>query len=191
MRHLLIILALTGSCFGDVSHILSQHSTTTTTPPPPPRPYNFQYQAGRYPGHVDRVQQESGDEYGHVHGSYSYIDPKQKLRTVQYSADDTGFHASLINFDDAVAQPVDSEAVRLAKERHFRLYQRIAEANLHGVPDDPPRDTSSVARAKERHTELFRKIADEHAAISERREAERRAYEATSVPNDVHPDSSF
>lgn len=53
----------------DVSHILPEYATTTTsTPPPPPSPYNFQYSAGRYPGHIDRVHQEAGDGVGNVHG---------------------------------------------------------------------------------------------------------------------------
>lgn len=71
-------------------------------------------------------------------GSYSFIDPKHKIRTVQYIADENGFHASLINYEDTVVQPVDSETVRLAKEKHFRLYQKIAEANAHGVPINLP-----------------------------------------------------
>lgn len=42
-------------------------------------------------------------------GSYSFIDPKHKIRTVQYTADENGFHASLINYEDTVVQPIDSE----------------------------------------------------------------------------------
>ncbi|XP_031828863.1 uncharacterized protein LOC116425388 [Nomia melanderi] len=190
MNHLIIAIVLISPCLGDVSHLLSEYSTTTT-PPPPPRPYSFQYHAGRYPGKVDRVHQESGDGTGHVQGSYSFVDPKHKLRTVQYTADETGFHASLINYEDTVAQPVDSEAVRLAKEKHFRLYQKIAEANAHGVPASLPRDSVSVVRAKDRHNQLYQKIAEEHAAIAAQREAERLAYEATSVVNDVNPDHTY
>lgn len=72
-------------------------------------------------------------------GTYSYIDPKYKVRTVEYTADKDGFHPALINFEDAFAQPADSEAVRLAKEKHFRLYHRIAEANAHNAPVNLPR----------------------------------------------------
>lgn len=35
---------------GDVSHILKEYSSTT--PNPPPSPYEFEYSAGRFPGHV-------------------------------------------------------------------------------------------------------------------------------------------
>ncbi|XP_043527501.1 uncharacterized protein LOC122537906 [Frieseomelitta varia] len=192
MKNLLIAIVLISPCLGDVSHLLSEYSTTTTTtPPPPPRPYRFQYQAGRYPGNVDRVHQEIGDGSGRVQGSYSFVDPKHKVRTVQYAADETGFHASLINYEDTIAQPIDSEAVRLAKEKHFRLYQKIAEANSHGVPVNLPRDSASVGRAKDKHIQLYQKIAEEHAAIANQREAERLAYEATSAINDVNPDHVY
>ncbi|EFN83555.1 hypothetical protein EAI_04588 [Harpegnathos saltator] len=118
-------------------------------------------------------------------GSYSYVDPKHKVRTVEYTADKTGFHPALINFEDTLAQPADSEAVRLAKEKHFRLYQRIAEANAHNIPVNLPRDSASVANAKDKHYQLYHRIAEQHAAIAAQRKAERSAYEATSVANDV------
>lgn len=76
-------------------------------------------------------------------GSYSFIDPSHKVRTVQYTADETGFHASLINYEDTIAQPVDSEAVRLAKEKHYRLYQKIAQANAQGASANLPRVINS------------------------------------------------
>lgn len=61
------------------------------------------------------------------------------MRTVEYTADKTGFHPALINFEDTLIQPADSEAVKLAKERHLRLYQKIAEANAHNIPINLPR----------------------------------------------------
>jgi hypothetical protein len=183
MKRIIIAAALINICLADVSHILPEY--TTTTPPPPPKPYNFQYKAGRYPGHIDRVHQEAGDGNGVIYGSYSYIDPKHKVRTVEYTADKAGFHPALINFEDTLAQPADSEAVRLAKEKHLRLYQNIAEANAHNVPVNLPRDSASVANAKDRHYQLYHRIAEQHAAIAAQREAERLAYEATSVANDV------
>ncbi|XP_077256287.1 uncharacterized protein LOC143894087 [Temnothorax americanus] len=185
MKYMIIAAALISVCLADVSHISGY---STTTPLPPPKPYSFQYEAGRYPGHIDRVHQETGDGQGIIHGTYSYIDPKYKVRTVEYTADKNGFHPALINFEDAYAQPADSEAVRLAKEKHFRLYHRIAEANAHNVAANLPRDSASVAKAKDRHNELYHRIAEQHAAIAAQREAERLAYEATSVVNDVDDD---
>ena len=75
----------------------------------------------------------------HILGRYSYIDSKHKVRTVEYTADKNGFHPALINFEDAFIQPADSEVVRLAKEKHFRLYHRIAEANAHNISVNLPR----------------------------------------------------
>lgn len=46
------LFAVVGMTFADVSHIVD--GTTTTTTSYPPRPYQFSYEAGRYPGHVDR-----------------------------------------------------------------------------------------------------------------------------------------
>lgn len=77
--------------------------------------------------------------YVYISGTYSYVEPKHKVQTVEYTADKNGFHLALINFEDAFAQPADSEAVRLAKEKHFRLYHRIAEANAHNVQINLPR----------------------------------------------------
>ncbi|XP_014601840.1 PREDICTED: cuticle protein 16.8 [Polistes canadensis] len=184
---IIVVLVLSSSCLGDVSHILSEYSTTTTsTLSPSPKPYSFQYKAGRYPGHVDRIHEESGDGSGSIYGSYSFVDPKYKVRRIDYVADQNGFHPSLINYEDTLRQPVDSEAVKLAKERHFRLYEKLAEANAHDVAINIPRDTASVSKAKDKHLQLYQKIAEEHAAIASQRKAERAAYEATSVINDVN-----
>ncbi|KAG7200455.1 hypothetical protein KM043_016058 [Ampulex compressa] len=184
MKYLIVPVLLIGACLGDVSHILGVDSTTTT-PPPPPKPYHFQYQAGRYPAHVDRIHEEEGDGSGRIYGSYSFIDPKHKLRTVEYTADADGFHPTLINFEDTLSQPVDSEAVQLAKEKHYQLYHKIAESHAHGVPVNVPRESLSVSRAKDRHLELYNKIAEEHAAIAAQREAERPVYEANSGHNNA------
>ncbi|XP_043494684.1 cuticle protein 16.8 [Polistes fuscatus] len=187
MKSFIIVLVLSSSCLGDVSHVLFEYSTTTTsTLPPPPKPYSFQYKAGRYPGHVDRIHEESGDGSGTIYGSYSFVDPKYKVRRIEYVADQNGFHPSLINYEDTLRQPVDSEAVKLAKERHFRLYEKLAEANARDVAINIPRDTASVMKAKDKHLQLYQKIAEEHAAIASQRKAERAAYEATSVINDVN-----
>ncbi|XP_033216989.1 cuticle protein 16.8 [Belonocnema kinseyi] len=189
----IILLILASPCLGDVSHILSSQSeyVEATTPPPAPRPYSFEYTAGRFPGHVDRAQKEYGDGAGTIYGSYSYLDPKLKVRTVEYKADKNGFQPSLINYEDVLAPPEDSEAVRLAKERHYALYARIANNNARGVQANPPLDSVSVARAKDRHHHLYQKIAAEHAAIAHQREGERLAYEATSVPNDVNESHNY
>ncbi|XP_012253668.2 cuticle protein 16.8 [Athalia rosae] len=185
---LVTLISLVGFGLADVSHILPHDGTipSSVTPPSPPSPYSFQYSAGRYPGQIDRIHKEAGDGAGSVHGMYSYIDPKYKVRTVEYTADSNGFHPLLTNFEDTQAVPVDSEAVALAKKRHYALYERIATEHARGVQVNSPAETVSVQRAKDRHLNLFAKIAQEHAAIAAEREAEKRAFEATSIPNDVH-----
>nr|QGT33392.1 cuticular protein 39 [Microplitis mediator] len=180
-------------CCGENYQFASEYKIETTTLPPPPVPYSFNYKAGRYPGHVDRYRSESGDGAGVVHGTHSYIDPKFKIRTIHYTADKNGFHPILKNFEDVQAQPQDSEAVRLEKEKHHRLYEKIANSNANpdNLISNLPRDTASVARAKNHHFELFKKIAAEHEAIAQQREAERLAFEATSVPNNVEESINY
>ncbi|KAJ8910089.1 hypothetical protein NQ315_013226 [Exocentrus adspersus] len=142
-----------------------------TTPPPPPRPYAFGYAAGRYPGHIDRTHSEVSDGSGIVQGSYSYVDPRYQIRTVEYIADRSGFHPIL---NDAVPDlPSDTPVVAAAKENHLRRYAAIA--NAHQVAPGQavvPADTKAVQFAKNRHFTLFQQIAEEHARLAAERKAE-------------------
>lgn len=110
----------------DVSHILVDDEEST--PPPPPRPYLFSYTAGRFPGHNDRAHTEVSDGKGTVRGAYSFIDPAQNIRSVEYVADKDGFRPVLSH--PLVAQR-QSEAVQLATNRHINDYNRIAEEHAH------------------------------------------------------------
>lgn len=116
----------------DVSHLTHARyyddSTSTTTPPPPPHPYEFNYQAGRFPGHVDRTHAEVSDGSGVVRGAFSYVDPRQEIRSVEYTADKDGFHPVLSHPNEALQQ---TEAVKQATLRHFQQYNRIAEQNAN------------------------------------------------------------
>lgn len=115
----------------DVSHLSNAHyyeETTSTTQPPPPAPYAFSYTAGRFRGHVDRVHSEVSDGSGTVRGAFSYIDPRQEIRSVEYVADKDGFHPLLSHPSD---EPQQSEAVKQATLRHFDLYNRIAESRAN------------------------------------------------------------
>lgn len=176
------VLLTVSSAIADVSHLFKgEHSTTTA--PPPPSPYVFSYAAGRAPGHVDRTHTEVSDGSGVIRGAYSYVDPKQEVRTVEYVADKDGFHPTL-NFE-----PEDTEANKLAKERHFALYNAIAEQNANPALvqelsiADAPNQSEAVIRATQKHLTLFDKIAAEHAAIGAAQLAERLAFEATSEAN--------
>lgn len=120
----------------DVSHLTNSHGRQyyeeeITTHPPPPRPYAFEYTAGRFPGHVDRAHSEVSDGSGTVRGAFSYIDPRQEIRSVEYTADKDGFHPILSHPND---EPQQSEAVKKATLRHYELFNRIAEQNANVSP---------------------------------------------------------
>lgn len=184
-----LVALLVGLAYCDVSHVLKQVivEDEVTTLPPPPRPYAFGYAAGRYPGHVDRTHSEVSDGSGVVQGSFSYIDPRNQVRTVEYVADAHGFYPRLSHVPKS---PEQTEAVQRAANKHFALYAKIAEE--HANPHQPiveatlPRDTVAVSKAKDRHFTLYEKIAHEHAQIAAQREAERIAFEATSEVNELH-----
>ncbi|XP_063709973.1 larval cuticle protein LCP-17 [Culicoides brevitarsis] len=173
-----VLIAVTN---GDVSH-LSHDEYSTTTVNYPPRPYEFGYSAGRFPGHVDRTHVEVGDGAGTVKGAFSYVDPKQQVRVVEYVADEYGFYPKLSH---ELKAPEDTVAVKLAADRHHQLYSKIAEshANPH-LPTAGPKKSAAVERAEQKHLDLFAKIAAEHAKLGAEREAERLAFEATSIRNE-------
>ncbi|CAO1381436.1 unnamed protein product [Diamesa hyperborea] len=167
----------------DVSHIVVQEEVTTTTEYYPPRPYAFSYEAGRYPNHVDRTHSEVGDGAGTVRGSFSYVDPRNQVRTVEYVADENGFQPQLSH------EVKNTIAVDLATKRHTELYNKIAASHANPIAYDAsaapvPQDSVAVANAKKKHLTLFEKIAAEHARIGEEQLQQRLAFEATSVPNE-------
>ncbi|XP_023302355.2 uncharacterized protein LOC111684419 [Lucilia cuprina] len=162
----------------DVSHIVGHHDSTTPKTGPA-NPYVFSYQAGRAPGHVDRQHTEVSDGSGVIRGAFSYVDPKNQVRTVQYVADEHGFHPQLSH------ELEDSAAVKAAKQKHFNLYNRIAQEHAAGVhhPTAPltgPNQSEAVVRATNKHLSLFDRIAAEHAAIGAQQEADRLALAASS-----------
>ncbi|XP_058448721.1 cuticle protein 16.8 [Malaya genurostris] len=184
-----LAIILVGLVKCDVSHVLQgivvQEEISTL--PPPPRPYAFSYAAGRSPGHIDRTHSEVSDGSGTVQGSFSYVDPKNQVRTVEYVADAHGFYPRLSHPQLA---PSQTKAVERASQMHYALYNKIAEERANPPPQavesSLPRDTVAVSKAKDRHFTLYEKIAREHAAIAAEREAERLAFEATSEVNELH-----
>lgn len=168
LSHTLVLLVAVVVTSGDVSHL-----ETTTTDNPPPKPYVFSYTAGRYPGHVDREHTEVSDGSGVVRGKFAYVDPRNKVRAVEYVADKEGFHPVLS--DVPPEHPADSESVALAKDRHFQLYAKIAQDHANNPHPDAevtfPRQSQAVAAATAKHAQLFRVIAEQHARIAAEREA--------------------
>lgn len=132
--HLQCLVISASLSSADVSHLAHADpnyyydDTTTSTLPPPPHPYEFSYTAGRYRGHVDRAHSEVSDGSGTVRGAFSYIDPSNKIRSVEYVADRKGFHPILSHPN---TEPEQSEAVKLATLRHFKLFNKIAEENAN------------------------------------------------------------
>lgn len=100
------------------------------------------------------------------------MDPRQRIRTVDYIADKNGFHPILNTPQRPL--PVDSPIVAAAKDKHYQLYAAIAESHQH-APVAPlgvlPRKTVAVAHAEAKHHDLFHQIASEHARIGAEREA--------------------
>lgn len=128
MQFLVLTTSLSSADVSYLSNAQYADESSSSTRAPPPRPYAFGYEAGRYPGHVDRSHQEVSDGSGVVRGAFSYIDPRQQIRTVEYTADQDGFHPNVSPGD---AAPEQTEAVKLATQRHFQIYNRIAERNLN------------------------------------------------------------
>lgn len=91
---------------------------------------------------------EIGDGAGTVKGAFSYVDPRNQVRTVEYTADENGFHPQLSH----PSYPnKNTKAVDLATQRHLELYNKIAERNSDPsyVQNAPvPQDTAAVCKLK-------------------------------------------
>lgn len=87
---------------------------------------------------------EVGDGQGTVRGAFSYVDPRNQVRTVEYTADENGFHPELSH----PSHPnKNTHAVDLATQRHFELYNKIAERNSdpnYSQTGAAPQDTAAV-----------------------------------------------
>ncbi|XP_037080190.1 uncharacterized protein LOC119101048 [Pollicipes pollicipes] len=124
----------------------------------PPRPYQFTYQAGRYPNHVDRTHSESRGTDGIVVGTYEYLDPLKRVVKVDYTADEDGFHPRV---QGPVPQPPrESAAVARARENFFTRSAQIAAEHA--------------------------RIGQEHAALRAAAEAKRAQDEAEAARQDQY-----
>lgn len=98
---------------------------------------------------------EVGDGSGTVRGAFSYIDPRNQVRTVEYTADENGFHPQLSHENIPVQ---NTKAVDLATQRHLELYNKIAERNTNPnyvQSGAVPKDSAAVG-------ELSRRFNFEH-----------------------------
>lgn len=101
------------------------------------------------------------------------MDPRFRVRTVDYVADEHGFHPILNTPQRPL--PLDSPVVAAAKDHHLNLYARIANDHHSAVHPDValPLKTASVAYAEAKHHDLYQKIAAEHARIAAERELQK------------------
>lgn len=114
-------------CLADVSHISGY--STTTTPLPPPKPYSFQYKAGRYPGHIDRIHQETGDGYGIIHGKRKY----HKNVTHNWNVEDVDLYCSKLCFLMSIVSEIQlfrSLLIDFACIPIYSLYQNFLDHKL-------------------------------------------------------------
>lgn len=65
-----------------------------------------------------------------MRGTFSYVDPRHQIRTVEYVADKSGFYPVLSH---PVLPPQQTAAVRKATDNHNRLYNQIAEQHASNV----------------------------------------------------------
>lgn len=90
---------------------------------------------------------------GITQGTYSYVDPNGLLQTVDYTADDSGFHVTATNLpkdlQEAPKAVMDTPEVAAAREQHLTAYKAIAKGDYSssGLPK-PVEDTAEVAAAK-------------------------------------------
>lgn len=151
----------------ELTHILLPDEATTSHPIVP-HPYAFSYSAGRAPGHIDRTHSEISDGSGVVKGAFSYVDPRNQVRTVEYVADQYGFYPQLSH------EVKNTKAVEDEKNRHIALYNKIALENSQPQPNVVivPKESVAVQYAKDKHFSLYEKIAAEHAEIGRQRAEE-------------------
>ncbi|XP_065361761.1 uncharacterized protein LOC135955336 [Calliphora vicina] len=98
---------------------------------------------------------------GVTSGSYSYIDANDLLQTVDYTADDKGFHVVATNLPkdtQEAPKPVQETAeVAAAREQHLAAHKAILEGNLSAsfILPKPVEDTTEVAQAKKEFFALY------------------------------------
>jgi len=111
----------------------------------PPSPYSFNYDTDDEAGTTTR-REESGDESGTVRGSYSYQDAEGVFRRVEYTADATGFHATVktnepgTGKNEEIGDPADTTfEVEQPPAGLVERYTNAAAAGFSAPPANIPR----------------------------------------------------
>merc|ERR1711997_813543 len=107
---------------------------------------------------INSQKHETGNTYGGVQGSYSYVDSNGVVQTTNYIADGLGFRVQATNLPVAPAAPEVALPVAPVHE-----YELPVAPVYDGVAPLPVEDTPEVAAAKAEHLALLA------AATTERR----------------------
>ncbi|XP_061399475.1 uncharacterized protein LOC133335187 [Musca vetustissima] len=107
------------------------------------------------------TKQEIRSMDGVTRGSYSYIDAHGLLQTVDYVADQSGFHVAATNLPMNTPQPVtDTPEVALARKQHLEAHQAVLNGDMTSssstILSKPVKDTVEVETAKK---EFFARYA--------------------------------
>ncbi|GBN97454.1 hypothetical protein AVEN_105234-1, partial [Araneus ventricosus] len=105
-RTILLLIAVLPCCLAELLRL------EPTLDEGPPQPYTFGYEVHDH--HGDQWRSEVSDGFGHVHGSYGFVDNEGMHREVQYVADDGGFRAHIKTNEPGMDMPNPADVVMLA-----------------------------------------------------------------------------
>ncbi|XP_013794053.1 cuticle protein 16.8-like [Limulus polyphemus] len=97
----------------------------------PPKPFNFGHQIQDDDGNIHQ-REESGDEYGNVHGSYGYTDALGLYRRVQYIADAEGFRATVESNEPGVTNDNPANVEITAEESPAQIKDSYSAPGFTG-----------------------------------------------------------
>lgn len=139
------------------------------------------------------TKQEVRTLNGVTTGSYSYIDANGLLQTVDYTADEEGFHVAATNLpkhNPEIPQPVkETPEVVAAREQHLAAHKAILEGNrlASNILPKPVEDTTEVAKAKKEFFALFSAEQEKHKLLQKSALLKNRQVILTSPIKSVKP----
>ncbi|GIY31211.1 uncharacterized protein CDAR_80901 [Caerostris darwini] len=126
---ILLLIAIVSSSAAEMLRLESVDSG-------PPQPYNFGYEV--HDNHGDQWRSEVSDGFGHVHGSYGFVDSDGMRREVKYVADNGGFRAHIKTNEPGMDMPNPADVVVLADP------PSDYDASVYGLERIPPRHPAQV-----------------------------------------------
>ncbi|XP_046393326.1 uncharacterized protein LOC124161137 isoform X2 [Ischnura elegans] len=135
-----------------------------------------------------RIESRTSD--GTVRGSYSYLDPVGRAITVQYVADDSGYHAASnelpASVPGSVPQPSQpSSYQQRVAQQYAASYPALVPASIVGQLPKAVEDSPDVAAAREAHLRAHQAALEAHAAALAAAEAGEGAEGATPLKTPV------